>query len=235
MSPTVFNDKSIDELARALVAEQLASPTELVGCDERDIGEVQGLSPFPLPADYVAFLRRMGRRSGMLFQGSTLWFPALAEATEVAYDIAEDPAESLTVQDRFFFGHHQGYKVYFFQRDDPAVYHYYEGHPEMPAEKLAGTFGDWAWNFFNVIVKLRKDSLRDYESRQREREAMGLPERSTEEFERSTAHPTGRRPGASGHPLLDPARPSGADGSSTDPLEGFLARRRGERHGRRPG
>jgi len=174
MSPTASNDKSIDQLARALVAEQLASPSDLVGCDERDIGEVQGLSPIPLPADYVAFLRRMGRKSGRLFQGSTLRFPALTEATEVAQDIANDPQESLTVQDRFFFGHHQGYKVYFFQRDDPAVYGYYERHPETPAEKLAGTFSDWAWNFFNVIVKLRNDSLRDHESRQQEREAMGI-------------------------------------------------------------
>ena len=58
-------------------------------------------------------------------------------------EVAADPSENLTLDGRFFFGHHQGYKFYFFQEGSRAVYHYQEKHPVV--ETLADSFLQWLW------------------------------------------------------------------------------------------
>jgi hypothetical protein len=61
-------------------------------------------------------------------------------------EVAADPAEYLTAEGRFFFGHHQGYKFYFFKQESQVVYLYQEGYPEV--QKLADSFLGWLWQIY---------------------------------------------------------------------------------------
>ncbi|QLY32957.1 SMI1/KNR4 family protein [Nocardia huaxiensis] len=141
-------------LCRELLASGIATVDEIEGCSASEIGEVvSAAAQFPLPDEYLAFLRVLGKKAGALFRGTDLFFPTLLEAKEAALDIAEGPDESLKLEDRFFFGHHQGYKVYFFELGSPAVFAYQEGHPEV--ELLADSF----LKFLQHALEVRKSLI----------------------------------------------------------------------------
>lgn len=187
MSPTASTPpnnvgRDIGRLPAALVESGWAKADDIIGCSESEIEQVQQSAQFPLPDDYVSFLKKMGHRAGRLFQGKVLYFPAMMESPEVADYLAADPRQSLTLDNRFFFGDHQGYIVYFFQKDDPAVYSYQEGHPEDPAHRVADSFAEWAWRYFEWSLELHAENRELFESRQRKREAMGLPREEYHEW-----------------------------------------------------
>ncbi|WP_223885275.1 hypothetical protein [Nocardia colli] len=85
--------------------------------------------------------------------GTDLFYPSLLEANEAAADISSGPGEALSLRDRFFFGHHQGYKVYFFDPDSDAVYAYQEGSPEN--QLLANSFLAFLRQAFELQKNLR--------------------------------------------------------------------------------
>ncbi|WP_342801244.1 hypothetical protein [Nocardia sp. No.11] len=126
-------------LRRELLASGVASEDEIMGCSASEIEDVSSSAgSFRLPGQYLAFLQVMGRRAGKLFEGTDIFYPRSLEAREAAIDVASGDGESLSLENRFFFGHHQGCKVYLFEPDSPAVFTYQEGHPEvrMLAESL---------------------------------------------------------------------------------------------------
>ncbi len=108
---------------------------------------------FPVPDEYLAFLAVLGKSAGTFFVGTDLFYPALLEANEAAVDINSGPGEDLSLSDRFFFGHHKGYKVYFFERNSEAVYTYQEGHPEV--QRLAGSLLEFLRQAFEIQRNLR--------------------------------------------------------------------------------
>jgi hypothetical protein len=175
-------DRSFERLAESLIELKMAEPEEIRGCADGEVERISATAPFSLPADYVDFLRVMGRGAGRLFEGSWFFYPGMLEAPEAAQEIAAEPGESLTLDGRFFCGHHQGYQVYFFEEYLPAVYYYYERHSETPVFRVADSFTGYAWQFRDYLLKLREDNLRLFEERQRKREEMGLPREKRDEW-----------------------------------------------------
>ncbi|BEK94107.1 hypothetical protein NSK11_contig00071-0047 [Nocardia seriolae] len=134
---------AMEALRRDLLISGIAvSSDEIVGCSDNEISRiVAAAESFPIPGTYLAFLKVFGRKAGDLFRGTDLFFPGLLDAKDAAIDIASGPSEELTLENRFFFGHHQGYKVYFFELGSEAVYGYQEGYPHV--QKLADSLVDW--------------------------------------------------------------------------------------------
>ncbi|MEV0339762.1 SMI1/KNR4 family protein [Nocardia sp. NPDC050713] len=126
------NFEGMKHLRQELLASGVASEDEIVGCSVSEIEDVSSRAgSFRLPDQYLAFLQVMGRRAGELFEGTDIFYPRSLEAREAAIDVASGDGESLSLENRFFFGHHQGYKVYFFEPESPAVFTYQEGNPEV--------------------------------------------------------------------------------------------------------
>ncbi|WP_147129423.1 SMI1/KNR4 family protein [Nocardia ninae] len=118
----------------------MATVDEITGCTADEVAEVVSSAPdgFPIPDEYLAFLEILGRGAGGFFVGTDLFFPSLLAANEAAADVSSGPGETLSLQNRFFIGHHQGYKVYYFDPGSEAVYAYQEGCPEN--QRLANSF-----------------------------------------------------------------------------------------------
>jgi hypothetical protein len=134
--------RSVELIRDEMLSSGLSTDADIVGCTEEEIARVvETAEPVTLPDDYLAFLRLMGRKSRPLFVGSGINYPEPLDAVEAAEDIASGADEALSLQNRFFFGHHQGYIVYFFEAGSPAVYGYKEGDPQV--HKLADTFAEW--------------------------------------------------------------------------------------------
>lgn len=156
--PTVHSLREMERLAAAMVESGYCTPSDVTGCTQTEIAEMTAAAEFALPDDYLAFLQVMGRNPGTLFQGRAIPFPACLEARGVAEDISRDEEENLTLEDKFFFGHHQGYIVYFLERQSPGVFLYQEGHPEV--QKLADSFGQWVWDSFERSRSIREENRR---------------------------------------------------------------------------
>lgn len=103
----------------------------------------------------------MGKRAGTLFKGTDLFFPRMLDAVEAAEDVA---GKGLALDGQFFFGHHQGYKVYFFKRGSDAVYAYQEGSSED--QKLADGFIEFLRQSWRIQQKTREST----EAMRRERD-----------------------------------------------------------------
>lgn len=147
--------ESMRALCRDLVGSGFAMVDEVSGCTPDEVAEVVSAAPdgFPIPDEYLAFLKVLGRQAGSFFAGTDLFFPSLLEANEAAADMSSGPGESLSLKNRLFFGHHQGYRVYYFERGSEAVYAYQEGHPE--SQRLANSFLDFLRQAFELQKNLR--------------------------------------------------------------------------------
>ena len=144
-------------LRKELLTSGVASEDEIMGCsasEKEDVSSSAG--SFRLPDQYLAFLQVMGRRAGELFEGTDIFYPRSLEAREAAIDVASAAGESLSLENRFFFGHHQGYKVYFFEPDFPAVFTYQEGRPEV--RMLAKSLLAFLQNALEVRCQQRSES-----------------------------------------------------------------------------
>ncbi|MFJ4658093.1 SMI1/KNR4 family protein [Nocardia sp. NPDC088792] len=180
MSPTRYpapdpaSSESAQRLRNALITSGLASESGFIGCTDDEVSSVQAVSPIPLPSDYVAFLQVMGRRADRLFQGRGVFFPEPLDTFVDVRALIEEDGEAISMDNRFFFGHHQGYKFFFFEKGTPAVYCYTEHHAD-DIQKLNDSFLGWAWAHYEQALASRTEGRRLFELRQQKREAMGLP------------------------------------------------------------
>ncbi len=118
-------EKWLDELVAELLQLDAARPEEIRGCTEQEIGHVLAECPFGSPPlAYVGFMRRTGRAAGNLFRGSDIHYPNCLGVREYAAECKEHEDPDVALGDRFFFGHHQGYVLYYFQPDDERVWTY---------------------------------------------------------------------------------------------------------------
>ncbi|HZZ81139.1 MAG TPA: SMI1/KNR4 family protein [Gemmataceae bacterium] len=119
-------DKIVESVAATLVAKGLARPSELVGCTEDEIRQLEEGSKFRLPAAYRSFLARMGKSAGRMFVGSDAFFDILVQVQAWTQDmLAEAGHPGIIPPDAFTFLMHGGYIVLFFRTsegDDPLVY-----------------------------------------------------------------------------------------------------------------
>ena len=123
----------IDRLEEQLI-EGVASLDEVVGCTAEEIALIELTYKRRLPEVYKAFLAKMGRSAGKLFEDTEAYYPALlgfrARAEELL--LAEEGRLSLP-DDAIVFLLHQGYVFAFFSGsdDDPIVQFYEEGTGEI--------------------------------------------------------------------------------------------------------
>lgn len=146
-TPTRPSEHALVEARRlreAIIDAGFADRETISGCADEEIQElVRFAEPFELPDEYLAFLTVLGSDRGNFFPGTWISYPTAMVLRPDVEEVAADPSEHLTLDGRFFFGHHQGYKFYFFQEGSQAVYHYQEKHPDI--EELAGSFLQWLW------------------------------------------------------------------------------------------
>ncbi|MBU3066402.1 SMI1/KNR4 family protein [Nocardia sp. NEAU-G5] len=160
----------MSRLGTVMVDSGFCTPADIEGCTPDEIAQIVAPAEFPLPTEYLAFLQVFGRKPGTLFQGREIHFPACLLAPTVAEEISEDPEESLTTEDRFFFGHHQGYIVFFFQRGMREVFAYQEGHPNV--QTLGENFTSWLWHVLERTRDIRADGERLERETERKRAQM---------------------------------------------------------------
>lgn len=146
------NVEAMRSLCRDLVGLGLAAVDDISRCTADEVAEVVSAAPdgFPVPDEYIAFLELLGRGAGRFFAGTDLFYPSLLGANEAAADVSSGPGETLSLRNRFFFGHHQGYKVYYFDWGSEAVHAYQEGFPE--SQSLANSYLD----FLRKALELHK-------------------------------------------------------------------------------
>ncbi|MFD4444880.1 SMI1/KNR4 family protein [Nocardia sp. NPDC058519] len=159
------SNHDIETFSRELIESGFATSDSIIGCDSAEIAQVYSVTPegFPIPDEYQAFLEYMGKKAGTLFRGTDLFFPRMLDAIEAAEDVF---GKELALEGKFFFGHHQGYKVYFFKRGSGAVYAYQEGSSED--QKLADGFIEFLRQSWRIQQKTRKST----EAMRRERNQM---------------------------------------------------------------
>lgn len=160
----------MERLGTVMIETGFCTRADIEGCNPEEIAQVVAPTDFPLPSDYLAFLKVFGRKPGTLFQGREIPFPACLLAPTVAREISEDPSENLTLDNRFFFGHHQGYIVFFFQRGAREVFAYQEGNPNV--QKLDDDFTSWLWHVMERTRDLRADGERLERETERKRAQM---------------------------------------------------------------
>src|SRR5262249_39989403 len=106
---------------------QICQEDELLGCTEEQIAEIQASAPFPLPNEYKAFLRMMGRGAGEFMEGHAysvfyrrvIGLDAVAKSRSYLLPHFDNP------QNSFVFLGYDGEVWLFFkgdEGDDPPIY-----------------------------------------------------------------------------------------------------------------
>lgn len=125
LSEQRLSEQWLPELMAELEHLDAARPDEMQGCSAEELDQIRAECPFePVPADYLAFMARLGRSASNLFRGSDLHFPACLGTREYAQECRETEDPQVPVGQNFFFGHHQGYVLYYFQPGDERVWTY---------------------------------------------------------------------------------------------------------------
>ncbi|QVQ53422.1 SMI1/KNR4 family protein [Spiractinospora alimapuensis] len=123
-----------------LVRLDAARPEEMVGCGPDELDHI--LAEFPEvrpPEAYLVFMRELGRNAGNLFRGSNYGYAdCLSMRDHVVFERRHEDPGIPAIEGRFFFGHHQGYVLYFFKPDDERVWLYIENDP--PEQVTASSF-----------------------------------------------------------------------------------------------
>ncbi|MEU9887489.1 SMI1/KNR4 family protein [Sphaerisporangium sp. NPDC051011] len=101
---------------------------QISGCTVKEVEEVvRYAGDFRLPDHYLAFLSLMGHGAGQLFRGTSIYYPEPLELNDYAREFAEDDDPDLVTEGRFFFAHHQGYQLYYFDSQHDGVFMHSEG------------------------------------------------------------------------------------------------------------
>lgn len=123
-----------------LVGLDAVRPEEMVGCGPDELDEI--LAEFPEvrpPEAYLVFMRELGQGAGNLFRGSSFGYAdCLSMREHVAFERRHEDPNTPPVEGRFFFGHHQGYVLYFFKPEDERVWLYIED--DSPEKVNASSF-----------------------------------------------------------------------------------------------
>ena len=146
MNPVV--QSTMERIVEAGLAEQ----SQVRGCTEDEILELEKAFGLGLPNAYRDFLRAMGHGAGAFLRGSDLWYRDLVEINEAAAELVAEVELSLPPA-AFVFAMHQGYQFLFFLAagsDDPEVRRFAEGEGTTI---VASRFTDW-------LVRASEDEIR---------------------------------------------------------------------------
>lgn len=116
-------------LVKELIDANVARPSEVNGCSEYDIRQLETDLGIRLPVRYCEFLKLMGYSAGRFFLGTDIFFQHLRSLQGGASRLLRDDGQQPLPEQAFVFGMHQGYQFVFFllnQGDDPPVSGYLE-------------------------------------------------------------------------------------------------------------
>ncbi|WP_152522998.1 hypothetical protein [Nocardiopsis potens] len=101
------------------LAKERGKELQYDGCSRDEINEILSTNnTFLPPESYLSFMRKMGKKAGHIFLGSSLFYPGCLLAFEDIDEIfSEEELEKI-----FLFGHHQGYQYYFFKKGEAGVW-----------------------------------------------------------------------------------------------------------------
>ena len=122
----------ISQISKKLIRAGMAKSQEIKGCSPDEIRRLEAHYNLSLPKLYQEFLREMGHRAGLFYQGTDMFYETLIDLREGASQLLrEDESWFQLPDDAFVFFMHQGYQFMYFRtangNDDPPVFNYLEG------------------------------------------------------------------------------------------------------------
>ena len=117
-----------------------------VGCQNKEIAEVEHQFGFQFPQAYRQFLLWMGKDVTGLFIGSNWYLKDIVQNTECLKDLLAENRVTFDLPAHYLvFFSHQGYMAAWFalpnESEDPVVYYYNEC--EMDKPRIEGTFTEF--------------------------------------------------------------------------------------------
>ncbi len=136
-------DRFLEELVTAGLVHH---PRDVIGCSDEELAQVEVHFGRPLPEAYEQFLRKVGRRAGEFWRGSTVFFPEVLRLGDTGMkEVAAYMNVRLPQHDKMIFFTHQGYEYLWMDVStdsaDPPVWQLLEGAPNQPrqvAESFTG-------------------------------------------------------------------------------------------------
>ena len=154
-SPIVTNIRMI------LLESGLAEPNDVQGCTQAEIAEIEARTSMSLPSVYHKFLLQVGRRAGLFYEGSDMFYPRVLELREAACELLQEAHNNFVLPiDAFVFFMHQGYQFMYFRvvagDDDPPIYNYIEGDtmPKQAYESFSGFVKNSVEEHNATLIKL---------------------------------------------------------------------------------
>jgi SMI1 / KNR4 family (SUKH-1) len=136
---------SIVQGFQTLLDAGLITESTLLGCEEREIVELEHDLGLRLPTTYRKFLKTAGKSAGTFLEGTDFLYSDLKTLqTDAVRLLRECKVLWRPTKADFVFAAHQGYQFLFFDTskgDDPAVHLFLEGE-EGPRE-VAPSFSSW--------------------------------------------------------------------------------------------
>ncbi len=154
--PNYFLDKWINEfkiLGQELVDKDIATPSLLVGCTQKEIESLECNFDIYLPLSYKAYLLVMGMYAGDLWCADDAYFDELTVINQIfKKNLVKNGVYN---QDYFAFHMHDGYEFLFFDLSkslrDPKIYFYVENLFLQVAMNLPSPFEEMKKTFFEFI------------------------------------------------------------------------------------
>lgn len=122
---------SANDIREQLVTSGIVSATDIRGCTQREIEDLESQVGASLPIAYKQFLLAIGHQAGAFLRGTDVFYDQIAALTDEARVLlAENGLQDALPEDAFVFYMHQGYEFGYFRISegaDPPVYQYVEG------------------------------------------------------------------------------------------------------------
>lgn len=118
--------------------------TEIRGCSDAEISEIEMQYNVQLPGMYREFLKLYGNSEGDFLRGDDLFYPRMLGLKEALQGCIDENQEEVYLDgSHFVFAGHEGYSFLFFNtndgQDDPPVYRYVEleGQPKQVCQSFS--------------------------------------------------------------------------------------------------
>jgi hypothetical protein len=134
--------QSVRQIFADLIEKRLLAQSQLRGCSELEIMQIERMHGRKLPNQYREFLFIAGRQAGYLFQGTDIFYPTLLTLKSYATQLLEESSKSALLPDKsFVYLVHCGYIFHYFcsDDDDPPIYGFCEGDSSIAESTLTFT------------------------------------------------------------------------------------------------
>lgn len=137
-------ENTVKDIKNRIISSKIALPSEIIGCTEEEVNELELFFGLHLPSAYKAFLKAMGRGAGRLMRDADVFSEVLKKLTREASEILLDEEMSPLPDRAFVFGIRNSEQFLFFICDgdeDPVIFRFMEGNNSF--EKKYSSFWDF--------------------------------------------------------------------------------------------